>query len=390
MERFIIHLNVADFAVAVERAIDARLKDRPVIIAPEGATRAIVYDMSDEAYQTGIRKGMPLRKAARRCKDVRILPPHPDRYERAMHALIQQALPYSPLIEPGDRDGHLFLDVSGSRRLFGPPVDIAWRLRKYIQTHFSLDPIWAVAPNKLLAKVATRLVKPTGEYIVGAGEEEAFLSPLPVRLLPGIEREDLIRLEAFNLTRVSQVAALDPTHLAVPFGNRALFIYETVRGIDRSPVLPVGEKAPTLAVDHIFDEDTNQTGIMNRALYGLIEEAGRKLRRRRLACGRVGIVLDYSDGIRHVRHVRTMPATANDFTLFQFTRDALNRIWTRRVRIRHIRLIFDKLVFPPAQLELFPDDQKETEKRSRLVDAVDKIRNRFGRNAIQMGRMVAV
>ena len=96
MERFIIHLNIADFAVAVERALDARLKRRPVIIAPEGAVRATVYDMSEEAYQAGIRKGMALRKAVRLCTDAWILPPHPDRYERAMHALIKQALPYSP------------------------------------------------------------------------------------------------------------------------------------------------------------------------------------------------------------------------------------------------------------------------------------------------------
>jgi DNA polymerase-4 len=389
MERFIIHLNIADFAVAVERAVDVRLKDRPVVIAPEGASRAVVYDMSEEAYQTGIRKGMPLRRAARLCRDVHVLPPHPDRYERAMHAVIQRALPYSSQIEPGDGDGHLFVDVSASRRLLGAPVDIAWRLRKYIQTDLRLDPIWAVAPNKLLAKVATRLVKPTGEYIVAAGEEEAFLSPLPVRLLPGIERQDLARLQAFNLTCVSQVAAWDLEHLTVPFGNRAHFIYETVRGIDRSPVLSVGKEKPEVTVDHTFDEDTNDTLTLHRALYGLVETAGRKLRHRRLACMRIGIVLDYSDGIRHVRRIRKTPATADDGTLFQSILDVLDRVWTRRVRIRYIRLIFDKLVFPPAQLDLFSSDRKKMEKRSSLVDVVDRIRNRFGRDIIQTGRMMA-
>ena len=126
MDRSIIHLNIADFAVAVERAIDCRLKDRPVIIAPEGAVRAAVYDMSQEAYLAGIRKGMTLRKAARLCKDAWILPPHPYRYEQAMRAVLKQALPYSPLIETGEDDGHLFMDVGGTRRLFGPPMDIAW------------------------------------------------------------------------------------------------------------------------------------------------------------------------------------------------------------------------------------------------------------------------
>jgi DNA polymerase IV len=389
MERCIIHLNVADFAVAVERALDARLKRRPVIIAPGGSARAAVYDMSEEAYLAGIRKGMTLRKAVRLCTDAWVLPPHPDRYERAMHALIKQALPYSPLVEPGERDGHLFVDVTGTRRLFGAPVDIAWLLRKYVKADLNLDPIWAVAPNKLLAKVATRLVKPTGECIVEAGAEETFLAPLPVRLIPGIERGDLIKLQAFNLTRVSQVAALGTEHLAVPFGSRAHFIYETVRGVDRSPVSPVGKRPPQIIIDHILDTDTNDITALNRALYGMIEAAGRGLRRQCLASGRIGIILDHSDGVRRIRNIRTRPATADDSTLFQFARDALKRVWTRRVRIRHIRLIFDKLVFPPAQRELFPTECREMERRTDLVNAIDKIRDRYGHKAVQMGRMLA-
>ncbi|MFW5640252.1 MAG: DNA polymerase IV, partial [Thermodesulfobacteriota bacterium] len=101
LHRQIVHLNVADFAVAVERLADPGLKDRPVIIAPEGAARAVVHDMSEEAYRTGVRKGMPLRRARRICRDAVLLPPHPGRYEQAMQGLFREALPYSPLIEPG-------------------------------------------------------------------------------------------------------------------------------------------------------------------------------------------------------------------------------------------------------------------------------------------------
>ncbi len=256
-DRSIIHLNIADFAVAVERAVDCRLRDRPVIIAPGGGVRATVYDMSEEAYRCGIRKGMALRRAARLCKDARILAPHPDRYEHAMRALLKQALPYSPLIENGETDGHLFVDVTGTARLFGPPMDVAWRLRRQVKTDLGLDPIWSVAPNKLVAKVATRLVKPDGEFIVGAGEEEALLAPLPISLVPGIERNDLLRLREFNLSRISHLAALSLEQLQVPFGARALSLYETARGIDPSPVLPVGQKPPRIIADHEFGNDTN-------------------------------------------------------------------------------------------------------------------------------------
>jgi DNA polymerase-4 len=389
MDRSIIHLNVADFAVAVERAVDSRLQGRPVIIAPEGAARAAVYDMSQEAYLAGIRKGMALRRAVRLCKDACILPPHPDRYEQAMRALLSRARPYSPLIETGEDDGHLFLDATGTRRLFGPPMDIAWRLRKHAGADLRLNPIWSVAPNKLVAKVATRLVKPDGEYIVAAGEEEAFLAPLPINLVPGIERADLLRLREFNLTRVSQLTGLGLEQLEVPFGARARFLYEVVRGIDPSPVLPAGQKPPEVIADCEFGNDTNTLAVLEGALYGLVEQVGSELRRRRQAARRIAVILDYSDGRRRARQIAAKPATANDLTLFALAARALLLAWTRRVRIRHVRLIGDRLTFPPAQLELFAADQSQAEKRDRLITAVDRIRRRFGPDAVRMGRTLA-
>jgi DNA polymerase-4 len=389
MERSIIHLNIADFAVAVERAVDCRLKDRPVIIAPEGAARAAVYDMSQEAYLNGIRKGMPLRRAVRLCRDAQILPPHPDRYEHTMRALLKQTLPYSPLIESGETDGHLFMDVTGSARLFGPPMDVAWRLRRQVKKDLGLDPIWSVAPNKLMAKVATRLVKPDGEFLVGAGEEEALLAPLPISLVPGIERNDLLRLREFNLSRVWHLTALSLEQLQIPFGTRALFLYEAARGIDPSPVLPVGQKPPKIIADHEFGNDTNDTSTLESALYGLVEQAGDQLRRRRRGARRVAVILDYSDGKRCGRQLAAKPATANDLTLFELARRTLHLAWIRRVRIRHLRLICDRLTFPPAQLELFAAEQNRNERRANLISAVDRIRNRFGNEAVRFGRSLA-
>ena len=389
MSRSIIHLNIADFAVAVERAMDCRLKDRPVIIAPGGAARAAVYDMSEEAYLAGIRKGMTLRRAVRLCKDAKILPPHPDRYERAMRSLLKQTLPYSPLIESGEADGHLFMDVSGTTRLFGVPADVAWRLRRQVRRDLGLDPIWSVAPNKLVAKVATRLVKPDGEYIVSFGEEESFLAPLPISLVPGIEHDDLLRLRELNLTRVSHFTALSLEQLQIPFGARAGFLYETARGIDPSPVLPVGQQPPKVTADHEFGTDTNDISTLKSVLYGLVEQIGDKLRRHRRAARRVAIILDYSDGMRRARQLAAKPATANDLTLFQLARRTLLLAWTRRVRIRHVRLICDRLTFPPAQLELFAAEQKENKKRDNCIIAIDRIRRRFGHGAIQVGRTMA-
>ncbi len=387
--RSIIHLNVADFAVAVERAVDQRLNQRPVVIAPEGAVRAAVYDMSNEAYMAGIRKGMALRRAVRLCKDVQILPPHPDRYELAMRDVLKRARPYSPLIETGEDDGHLFMDATGTSRLFGPPGDVAWRLRRQIKADLGLDPIWSVAPNKLVAKVATRLVKPDGEYIVAAGEEEPLLAPLPVNLVPGIDHNDQLRLREFNLTHAFQVSALSLEQLEIPFATRALSLYEAVRGIDPSPVLPIGQKPPQVIADHEFGNDTNNVHSLEGVLYGLVEQVGSQLRRRRRAVRRIAIILDYSDGMRRARQVAARPATANDLTHFELARRILQLAWVRRVRIRHMRLICDRLIFPPAQIELFAADQKANDRRCSLITAIDSVRNRFGNEAVRLGRTLA-
>jgi DNA polymerase IV len=384
-ERSIIHINVADFAVAVERLTDRQLVHRPVVIAPEGAARATVYDMSEEAFQAGVRKGMALRRARRLCRDARILPPHMARYEQAMADLLRQALPFSPRIEPGDDDGHLFVDATGTSRLLGPPVDVAWRLRRHARKTLGLDPIWSLAANKLVAKVASRLVKPLGEYIVPPGDEAAFLSPLPVWLIPGIEGRDLVRLREFNLATVHQVTALTRAQLETGFGRRAGFIADALQGIDTAPVLPVGQRPPRVVLDHAFGTDTNRPAAVEGALHRLVAQAGRRLRKQGRAARQVRIVVDYSDGRRCARQLRIEPATANDLALFPLARRALNLAWHRRVRIRHLRLIFDRLVFPPAQMPLFEEEDRTATRQKNIVAAMDKIRDRFGFQSVEIG-----
>jgi DNA polymerase-4 len=245
-----------------------------------------------------------------------------------------------------------------------------------------------VAPNKLVAKVATRLVKPEGECTVAAGEEQTFLAPLGLELIPGIERDDLVHLREFNLTRAHEVAALRLEELQVPFGRRAMLLYEAVRGIDPSPVLAVGEAPPKVAAGHAFATDTNDAGVLLAALYRLAERAGHELRQRRRTAQRVAVVLDHSDGVRRVRQSAVRPASANDMTLFAAARTALLPAWTRRVRVRHLRLVCDRLAFPPAQLALFDDDRRDAAKRDRLIDALDVVRRRFGWEAIAVGKTV--
>ncbi len=153
--------------------------------------------------------------------------------------------------------------------------------------------------------------------------------------------------------------------------------------------MPVGQKPPKVIADHEFGNDTNDVHILEAVLYGLVEQVGSRLRRRRRAARRIAIILDYSDGMRRARQVAARPATANDLILFELARRTLHLAWTRRVRIRHMRLVCDRLIFPPAQLELFAADQKADEKRSSLISAIDTVRHRFGSQTLRFGRTLA-
>ncbi len=389
MERAIVHLNVADFAVAVERIVDRRLMGRPVIIAPPTSARARVYDMSEEAYREGVRKQMPLAQARRLCPQARLRPPRPGLYQRAMHELLGKALAFSPLVEPGYADGHLFVDLSGTSRLLGPPVDAAWKLQRRIRTDLDLDPIWTLATNKLVAKVASRLVKPSGEYIVAAGDEEAFLAPLPLALLPGLEGDDLERLARLNLTRAGQVAGLTPEQLEVAVGGRAGSIAAAARGLDHEPVLPAGSPGALAPVTHMFAADTACPGKIRAALLEMVQETGRRLRRGKLAAGGLVLAITYSDGVRCIRRKACRPATANDLDLFELACRVLELAWTRRVRVRGLRLACWKLRPFSLTLPLFAVERRHVLRRHNLVTALDRIRDRFGKEAVCFGRSLA-
>lgn len=384
-ERFIIHINVADFAVAVERAVDARLRDRPVIVAPGAASRAAVYDMSEEAYRSGVRKGMLLRRALNRCPDAAVVPPHSHRYAQAMERLLHHAAPYSPRIEMSDYQGHLFVDVTGTGRLFGPPSDVGLRIRRDVKRDMGIDPIWSVAPNKLVAKVATRIVKPVGEYIVRAGNEASMLAPLPVFLIPGVEMADVRRLRAFHLRLAGQVANLLPDQLDVMFGPRGRDLHAAVRGIDAAPVRMAGEAPPVVRREHDFGTDTNDVSVVSAAVFRMAEAAGAALRGRRQAAGRLRIAVQYTDGGTRESGARLRPASAIDRVLYTAALKALHRAWSRRTRIRHLTLACKGLTFPPAQQPLFAEDRRQQQRDERLTAALDAVRQRFGKCAITVG-----
>ena len=183
MDRSILHVDVPAFPIAVERVIEPGLRDRPVIVAPSGGARATILAASPEAVRDGVRAGMPVRVAARRCPGVVLLPVNEALYQRATGAIVALLHAYSPLVEPSAH-GHSYLDLTGTGRLFGHATDVAARIRREIADRLRLPATVGVATNKLVSRVAARVIRPDGLCDIFPGGEAPFLAPLPVGFLP--------------------------------------------------------------------------------------------------------------------------------------------------------------------------------------------------------------
>jgi DNA polymerase-4 len=341
--------------------------------------------MSEEAYRAGVRKGMALSQATRICREAELRPPRPELYRRAMDDFLRQVRSYSPRLEHGLEDGHVFVDLTGTHRLFGPAMDVGLRLRREVRRQLGFTPIWTLATSKLVAKVASRLVKPVGEYIVSAGEESDFLAPLPVALLPGLAPGELQRLGEFRILSVGQLAGLSRGQLLVPFGRRSDYLYDASRGIDTAPVL-AGAGTAAVAVEQVFAGDTNDRQEVIAAVADLVSRAGMELRQRRQEARRVGVRIGYADGLQVVRSATARRRTASDFELRQLADQALARAWLRRGRLRSCRLVCDDLCRQSPQLSLFAEPSGRERRQTGLLAAMDAIRSRYGHALIATGR----
>lgn len=384
MERNIVHINVTSFPVGVERVVDPALRQRPVAVAASGSPRAVALAVSREAYLEGVMKGMPVGQARKFCPALAVIPPNPPLYKRAAQALDKIAARYSPAVEPW-RLGHFHLDLTGSGRLFGPPVDVAARLNREIRDELRLGNTAGLAANKLVSRVASRLVRPRGLCDVFAGNEARFLAPLEVTVLPGVGDKTAMALADFNIRLVGDLAALPRDHLLMAFGDQGHRLHQSALGVDPTPVRPP-ERSPRITLEAALAEDSNDDARVEAALRRLAEEAGRKLRGGGRQAGSMSLEICYADHVTATRRARLRRVTGRDRELYGAALDLLGKAWTRRTGLRYLSLTLADLYQGPRQLGLFDDLTEEDRKEDRLSDALDSIRDRFGQDAILRGR----
>ena len=380
----ILHLNIVSFPISVERAIHPRhLTGRPLAVAIPTA-RATLLEVSSEARLAGLHRGMPLSLAEKLCPDLRVLPPHPELYDRATVAFARAAGRFSPLCELAS-PGHAFLDLTGTERLWGCPADAASRIRLALGRELRLWPAAAAASNKLVSHVATRVVKPDGVEAVAPGTEAAYLAPLAVRLLPGLGEETEQRLEELGVATAGALAATPSHALAVAFGAAGPPLRERARGIDPSPVCPEpGERV--VKEECSLADDTNDAARLADETSRLAQAAARRLRAAGFRARKAAVTLTHSDGIRATRQ-RLLPAPSDlDPDLIPPVLDLLTLALQRRVRVRTISVSFARLGAADVQPGLF-GEAPDSKKKHALVAAVDLVRAKFGAGAVTYRRL---
>jgi DNA polymerase-4 len=374
MPKTIFYIDPPAFCTTVERLVAPALRGRPLAVAPPGADRATLLALSPEARAAGLARGMPVRQARKLCPDLELLPPNPRLYARASRALTEILRIYAPVIEPRGY-GHAFLDLSGTGRLFGPAEDLAERIRREARDRLGLPLTVGVAVNKLVSEAATRSVRGAGGTLtVSRGREAAFLAPHPLEVLPEIPDEIRVRLDEYQLERIGQVAAIGESGLAAVFGRRGRLLAARARGLDARPVLPPEVRAE-YRVSRTLATDTNDRAALDSLLRRIAETLGRRLRQRRLAARRLVVQIDYAD---YGHATRSVPLGADplDHELWQAARRALDLARTRRIAVRTVTVMVDRLVEATPQLELFSDgpaDGPEKERAAALQRALDAI-----------------
>ncbi len=371
----ILFIDPPAFCTTLAGLADPSLRQRPVAIAPLGADRALLIALSPEARLAGLERGTAVSLARRICPDLIVLPPEPRLWARAHRALHEILAQVAPVIEPKTW-GHAYLDVTGTERLFGSPIDIAHRLEREIQQRLGLPIAVGIATNKLVSESAATVGKrEAGAEIwpVAAGHEARFLAPEPVTLLPDAIDRVRERLHDYHLEQIGEVAALGAQSLTIAFGRVGRILHQHAEGIDYRPVLPPAVKAEC-RVSHVLATDTNDRETLNRLLRAMTERLGQRLRSRKLAAGRLVLHLRHADDATAQRSIRLARCTL-DRDLWQAACRALDQALTRRIAVRSIELVADELHDGHGQIELWDDPiALSAPEAAALQHAVDGVR----------------
>jgi DNA polymerase-4 len=366
------------FFAAVEQADNPALKGKPVIVG--GAKRGVVSTASYEARKYGVRSAMPIFEAKRRCPQGIFLPVRMERYQEVSQKVMAVLEAVSPLVEQVSID-EAFVDLTGTERLHGDCIRVARKIKERIWAETSLTCSIGIAPNKFLAKIASDLQKPDGLTIVPE-EVQSFLKDLPVGKLPGVGPKSEEALRNLGIYAVSDILRFPPGLLERKFGKYGLRLVELAQGIDDSPVIPC-RPAKSMGSEDTLPEDTTAINTLKKQLLSQAEEVGERLRRDGLKGRTITLKLKRSDFTLVTRSHSLKEATCATKIIYDTAVMLLER-YNLKTPVRLIGLAVSNFG-GGQQYSLLPGVEKETEKLERVDHAIDRIREKLGREIIKRG-----
>lgn len=380
----ILHVDMDAFYASVEERDRPELVGSPVIVGGSRDTRGVVSAANYVARKFGIHSAMPMVTAMRLCPQAVVLPVRMSHYAAVSRQLRDVFHRYTPLVEPLSLD-EAFLDVAGTESLFGPPEEIAVRIKQDILVETQLVASVGVAPNKFLAKVASDLEKPDGLTVVDPNRIQGFLDPLPVSRLWGVGRKAEQKLKRVGIDTVEQLRRLPESSLAMALGEKAAaHLHALAHGRDNRRVVPDRE-AKSISHETTFAVDVYDEEMLLSVLVNLSDQVGRRLRRNKLSARSVNIKIRFSNFETITRSQSLRDPTDSDRELAAVA----SELFASRVSLngRGIRLIgmgtsgFEHE--PVRQKSLF--DEQEILRNRQLDEMTDLIRDRFGSSALRRG-----
>ena len=366
------------FYASAEAIRDPSLRGKPVIVGGQGG-RGVVTSASYEARAFGVRSAMPMITARRLCPGAVYLPNDFIAYQELSVKIRDVFTSYSPLVEPLSLD-EAFIDVAGSVKLFGTPVEMARRIKADVAA-LGLPCTVGVAPNKFLAKLASSRGKPNGLLVVKADAVDEFLHPLPIESLWGVGAATSETLRRLGLKNVGDIAAMPRRTLQRAVGDSlGAHLHLLSRGIDERPVTPE-EPAKSVGSEETFLEDLDDTAEILREVLRLADRTASRMRSKGL-CGRTVTLKVRFSNFKTITRSHTLTGELDTpAEIYAVAKALYLKLDPERPRIRLLGVAVTSLAPGPPRRQLLLGDSPRPS-WNEASSAVDEIRRRFGDAAV--------
>jgi len=365
------------FFASCEQKTYPFLRGEPILVCGNPVTRSVVAACSYEAKQYGISSGMSVKEALRLCPWAILVEGDPDKYQYVSVEIFGHLEAYSPLLEIFSID-EAFLDVTHTHRFFGGPLPLAERIQGEVEKRWGLTVSVGIAPNKLLAKLASGLQKPRGLVRLSAQEIPAILEVLPVEKLCGIGAKTKEALFEMGILTCGELGRADEKTLFRRFGILGPMLKKMGKGEDESPVLRSGGEGIVKSMSHVYTlpHDTHSFPELASLCLRLSEKVGRRLREGRYHGHGVTLTVRYRDFKTFTRQKTLARPLDDGYDIYRVAAQILKTV-NLSPTVRLLGVGVSGLVREERQGDLFDE-----EKWRRLLEGMDRINNRYGEETV--------